>query len=577
MSDTSQNTAPPFSDWFGFPVIFRTFKVAVQPGKMVLAVVGLLLTYLVGVCLDGIWAAGGARVYSGEVAQYVSSAGFGTWQEQRRRTDDQRLAGLLVSYETAESLEEALEDLEEDRSAALQELRERIEARFSPRTDLGRRRQLEDERIEELPEDQRKAERERLEEQLTTLVSQSRAEYLAVLEEIDQFGQKRIFSEWVTHELHFAKSAISALLRGDLASRMETNLGRGERPIHPFAPTSLVGALAGMGGALWWMLRVHPFYALVFLLLNLAIWALIGGGLCRMAALEAARDQRISIGQGLSFGKSKWREFFLAPLVPLVFVLLVGLLLWIGGLGTAIPVLGEIVGPLLFPLALLGGFVITLVMIGAAAGAALMWPTIAVEGSDSFDAMSRSFSYVYSRPWQSIFYGLVLLIYGSLCYVFVRFFVWLMLTCTHLFISAGVGLFADRPQAGPEMNKFDVMWAAPTFDDLRPHFEMVNLSRAEPFGAVVIWIFVSLLILAMHAFVVSFLLSGFTWVFLLLRRVVDATDLEDVYTEEFDQPGVEPATEPPPPEMPAAEAPPAEPPPAEPPPEPGPPGGEETI
>ena len=137
-------------------------------------------------------------------------------------------------------------------------------------------------------------------------------------------------------------------------------------------------------------------------------------------------------------------------------VALVGLLMWIGGLGTAIPVLGEIFGPLIFPLALLGGFVIALVAVGATGGAALMWPTIAAEGSDSFDAISRSFSYVYNRPWRAIFYGLVLLIYGALCYVFLRFFVFLLLICTHVFVSWGVGMFADRPEAEEDVRQNEI-------------------------------------------------------------------------------------------------------------------------
>ena len=38
---------------------------------------------------------------------------------------------------------------------------------------------------------------------------------------------------------------------------------------------------------------------------------------------------------------------------------------------------------------------------GTVGGFGLMYPTVAVEGSDSFDAISRSFSYVFARPWRS--------------------------------------------------------------------------------------------------------------------------------------------------------------------------------
>ena len=62
----------------------------------------------------------------------------------------------------------------------------------------------------------------------------------------------------------------------------------------------------------------------------------------------------------------------------------------------------------------------TLVLLGTVGGFNLMYPTIAVEGSDSFDAISRTFSYVYARPWRMLFYTLVAIVYGALCYLFVR-------------------------------------------------------------------------------------------------------------------------------------------------------------
>src|SRR6185436_225773 len=99
----------------------------------------------------------------------------------------------------------------------------------------------------------------------------------------------------------------------------------------------------------------------------------------------------------------------------------------VGGVAFLIPQIGEIVVGIFFFLALAAGFVITLVILGAAGGFNLMYPTIAVEGSDSFDAISRSFSYVYARPWRMLFYTLVAVLYGALCYVFVRLFIFLLL------------------------------------------------------------------------------------------------------------------------------------------------------
>ena len=53
---------------------------------------------------------------------------------------------------------------------------------------------------------------------------------------------------------------------------------------------------------------------------------------------------------------------------------------------------------------LVGGLVVMLLTLGILGGFNLLYPTMAVEGSDSFDALSRSFAYVYARPcaWRFI-------------------------------------------------------------------------------------------------------------------------------------------------------------------------------
>src|SRR5262249_37733350 len=51
------------------------------------------------------------------------------------------------------------------------------------------------------------------------------------------------------------------------------------------------------------------------------------------------------------------------------------------------------------------------------------WPmihaTLSTEGSDSFDALSRSYSYVYQKPWHYLWYALVALTYGAVVVFFV--------------------------------------------------------------------------------------------------------------------------------------------------------------
>src|SRR5262249_3990584 len=148
-------------------------------------------------------------------------------------------------------------------------------------------------------------------------------------------------------------------------------------------------------------------------------------------------DEKLSVRAALAFSLGKFLSFVSAPLIPLVIVLVVGLVPLIAGLLASIPGLGAIVNVVmaaLFILILAAGFVMTLVLLGTFGGFNLMYPTIAVEGSDSFDAISRSFSYVYARPWRMLFYTTVAVVYGAFCYLFVKFFLWMMLSLTHHFV-----------------------------------------------------------------------------------------------------------------------------------------------
>ena len=193
-----------------------------------------------------------------------------------------------------------------------------------------------------------------------------------------------------------------------------------------------------------WLVRFHVVYFVLFSAWFLIVWAIFGGAIARIAAVHVARDEKISIRQALRFSSAKLLSFVFAPVIPLIIMLVAGLIVAAGGLLMYVPVIGPLALGTLFILALVAGFIITLVAVGTAGGINLMYPTIAVEGSDSFDAISRSFSYVFARPWRMIFYSVLSLLYGALCFIFVRYFVYVMLGATHYFVQLFL-LWTARP------------------------------------------------------------------------------------------------------------------------------------
>jgi len=298
-----------------------------------------------------------------------------------------------------------------------------------------------------------------------------------------------------------------------------------------------------------WLIRMHPLYALFLSVAVLAIWGLFGGAICRAAALQTARDEVAGPRDAIAFARNRFWSFVFAPILPSLILLVAGALLWLGGWIGAIPAVGDIAVGLLFFLALIAGFGMAFVFIGAIAGGALMFPTIAAEGSDAGDALARSFSYVYGRPWRTGFYYVVSLAYGMLCFLFVKWVARIMLVLVHLFVGASMNfgsavVTTEGGAARSAPDKLTAIWQAPTLTPDTPFwgsFNHINLAGTSWLAQVFIkgWIYLVAALVA--AFMVSFAYSASTLIYFLLRREVDATDLEDVYIEDYDAEPTAPA------------------------------------
>jgi len=318
---------------------------------------------------------------------------------------------------------------------------------------------------------------------------------------------KGIFASFLRFKVGRMHNAVAAMLSGDCASAKQQ------------AKELVLGGI--------WLMRFHPVFAIILCLVGLAVWSIVGGAICRMTALQIARDERIGALEALRFSLDKFSSFLSAPLIPLAFIILIGVLMSLFSLIVAIPVVGEVIGGILLPLALAGGFILALMIVGLIGGFNLMFPTIAVEGSDSFDALSRSFSYIFARPWRMGLYSLATLVYGAICYMFVRLFVFLLLFTVHCSVKATANI--DGSSMISIRGKLDAIWPMPSFTDLQPAVNWTGLGFFESVGAGLIWIWVGLAVAMIAAFVISFYFSANTIIYLLLRKKVDATDIDEVY------------------------------------------------
>lgn len=300
------------------------------------------------------------------------------------------------------------------------------------------------------------------------------------------------------------------------------------KSLFDFNFSKIVSNVAECVKACDWAFRYHPIYCIIFSLIKLGVISIAGGAICRIAALQFAQGEKPGTIEALHFSTKRFLSFFTAPLIPLVIIGIVGGFVMLLGLIGNIPWAGEILMGIFALFAFIAGAIVAVLLIGTVAGFNLMFPAVAYDGSDCFDAMSRSLSYVYSRPWRMAFYSSIAAVYGAICYLFVRFFAFLLLTATY--VSLDIGIYKEIEG----ISKLERIWARPAFLNLLGPDQVVALSRPQDIAGWIIYLLVLLVIGLVVAFIVSFYFSANTIIYALLRNRVDDTAIEDVYTQ-FEQ------------------------------------------
>ena len=527
--------------------VFRTFRMAIGRTKLTLALAGVLSMGVWGWVLDGVWRLGDHTPPAGEVGAYWQSSDINGWRKatlvlqlaeletvyREMKVDLEltevdvpaRLAEMSIAAAKPDLSNEDYRELAEDLGEAVGKARKALEEAFDGAKAA---------KIEALGKEPTDPEKHKA-------VAKLAIGFTRVHRRLEGLGQRGVGSSFLAYEREVLGRMLASARRLEFTNQTRRVLaarGSGGAELEESTPSVPAGLGVGayvvlMARGVQWLVREHGLYGVLFLLGSLAIWSLFGGAICRTAALQVARDEQLSMRAALGFARRKFIGFAGAPLMPMAAMLFVGGVLLAGGLAGSIPYVGEVITGLGLGLALIGGVVIALLLVGLIGGGFLMWPAVAVEGSDGFDAFGRSYSYIFAKPWRAGFYATVTLVYGSLCYLFVRVFVWIVLRVTHGFVGLGMEN-THRPGTGwPDGTKLDAMWAQPSFDHLMvaaPPFGTETWGDAT--GGFLICIWVCLLVMLLCAFLASFFLSGSTIIYYLLRQAVDATDFEDVYLDE---------------------------------------------
>jgi hypothetical protein len=283
-----------------------------------------------------------------------------------------------------------------------------------------------------------------------------------------------------------------------------------------------------------WRMVVEPAQGVIFartwsdfawgwtkLLWALGVWAIFGGAIARITALEIAGEGVPSLKEAVSHSTRFALSTLGGVLLPVVGIALFWVFPLALGFVGQIPTIGPLLTGLFYFVSVICGAILALILIGLAACWPLMYATIAVEGTDAFDALSRSYSYVFGRPWYGLWIAGVALLYGGLVLLFLHGAMWFAHDLAWQATAGGMGEVQNA-----------LLWdtssqAAHAGQDAQPTVGgQLRAMWAKGFLAL------------STVFVYSYFWVAVTIAYFLLRHAEDATPFKKVYW-----PAAEPARE----------------------------------
>lgn len=527
-----------------FRYIFRAFRISIEPGIWVLALLALVIIYTAGRAVDGLW---GPQVLPGEISAFHDPSP-GAYREmiiQDRLNRQAALAEMLQDYATPLHSKQ-IEALEHDPRAAESAVVAGMERRFHHR-------------LAALAKEQPALSARALHRRQRRLAM----ELLGNVRQVQRSVGRGIFDAAMHEELKEFHDLVFNVLN---PLRIETTKAvppAGGRPSGfeiSVAVTPRSSAVAWQSDTVWgclanmfvtvpeWLIAGAPpmiarhsesgwrlgfervgylLTILIFFIICIVLLALTGGAICRYTALRLAGEDP-SIFSCLVFAIRRFWYFIRAPLLPIGLVVVLGVVMIAISLIGAIPWVGPIVLGMLFIVLLLGGFMIMLVVLGFVAGLHLIYPCLSVEASDGFDSISRSFSYIYNSPWRAAFYTIVALVYGVLTWFFLLVAMYVLLSATHFCAAIGMSFFGLEHGTYSGVSVLETIWRTPHLERLIAPINWWAMGWSEWIAAIFVYFWLFLLVTLLGAYVVAYYFASSTIIYLLLRRHVDGQPLSDI-------------------------------------------------
>ena len=265
---------------------------------------------------------------------------------------------------------------------------------------------------------------------------------------------------------------------------------RGGNPFQSIFPAPTFGGLL-----------VFLFYSLWYI----ATFAIFGGAISRIAAMEYSVNDRCGLKGALGHSLRKFISYFLSPIFPMIGVTMLMVILLVFGLINWLGPWAAVVTGIFGFIAVLVSIGIGMLVVPLILGWPLMWGAISTECSDHFDALSRCYAYVTQRPFHYLLYLIVALLGGLVGYFAMNLLVVTSLAALSTGLQWGQGL--EQTEAILTHNFAGPIW----------RFWYGVVERLVP------------------AYSFGYFFAVFAGIYLLLRRDVDQAEIDEIVLDD-DQP-----------------------------------------
>ncbi|MGI9516862.1 MAG: hypothetical protein ACR2NP_07460 [Pirellulaceae bacterium] len=176
---------------------------------------------------------------------------------------------------------------------------------------------------------------------------------------------------------------------------------------------------------------------------TLIVWCFFGCAITRAALMRFTRDEPIGIDDAFDYAIDKFLACFGGIMIPLLAVF--GLAVPLAILGLVMTTnLGAAIGGFLWFIVLFFALAIAIILLGLTFAWPLIIASISAEGQDSFDGMTRAFSYVFQRPLHYFLYALIAVIFTGICWAIAGLVIQGTIHTASWAVSWGANVRTDR-------------------------------------------------------------------------------------------------------------------------------------